>query len=113
MGALVFNPTWPRDAAEQQLIVVARDIHVGCEALINPLRASRAGLYPSARRVIPQEPPCRWCDRSGWHVTRQGLWRDDFGEVLSADRRVCARANHARSGMVSGIVFGDESMHDL
>lgn len=101
-----------RDAVERQHVVVSRDCVLGLEAMMNPLRARRTSLPEGAPTLDWAEPVCRWCDRRSWHVSRDPLWEDDFGSVRSHDGRVCARPNWARNSEVSGLVYGDEAMHN-
>ncbi len=108
----------PRELVEDQYFVAVRDLHVGNEAIFNPLRGRRStqpiGLNPAD--LIDQERDakgCRWCDPLGWSVQQSGLWADEFGEFLSVDGRVCARPNWARQAPISGMAFGDERMHNL
>lgn len=101
----------PRAAVERQRLVFVRDRLSGREAVFNPLRARRVPAH------VPAETPsaigCRWCDPEGWHVRQRGRWTEAFGDVTALAGRVCARPNWARQSASSGIVFGDERMHDL
>jgi hypothetical protein len=99
-----------RERVERQRLVYARDVLAGREAVFNPLRARRAA-EPAPEASAPID--CRWCDRDGWHVAQTGRWTERFGDVVALDGRVCARPNWARQAASSGIVFGDERMHDL
>jgi diadenosine tetraphosphate (Ap4A) HIT family hydrolase len=111
----------PRDAVEQQPLVVARDVALGAEAMFNPLRARRIAApapHPSLHRVVPltAEPEaCRWCGRgrSADGAAPRDLAVDLFGALYAANGRVRASANWARQAPVSGIIFGDDRMHDV
>lgn len=103
----------PRADVENQHIVSVRDLHLEHEALFNPLRLNR--IQPvsgrSAVELIDQqrrEEGCFWCEDKP-----EAVWLDEFGEVRSLDGRIVARGNWARSCVISGIVYGDESMHNL
>ncbi len=104
-----------REEVEKQVILALRDRRTGAEAFINPLRGRRptTGTAEDAVAVIEKErEECRWCRPDGWHVSQRGMWVDVFGDVLMNDR-VCARGNWARASPVSGIVYGDETMHNV
>ena len=102
-----------RRHVEKQHIVSVRDVHLGHEALFNPLRANRiktpTGL--AAADLIDREriqDGCIWCGRE--HASE---FTDEFGTVRSPDGRVTAHGNWARSSPISGVVRGDETMHNL
>ena len=109
----------PRDVIERQHLVVARDLALGSEAIFNPMRAKRVpartngphgdekGLeHEAGSRCFLCYPPLRTDGRPD-------LAEDEFGAVEAADGRVRASANWSRSASVSGIVYGDHSMHDV
>jgi hypothetical protein len=102
-----------REDVERQFLVSVRDRHLGDEAIFNPLRARR--LKPpsgaAAADLIDDERArngCSWCQSQD-----MGDSLDAFGLVRSPDGRVVARANWARSAPVSGLVHGNESMHNM
>lgn len=107
----------PRAAVEQQQLVMTRDVARGTEAIFNPLRSRRvapsSATAPSTPAADRDKKPCPWCDRSAWHVANTDLSADAFGAVYSSNGRVRAGPNWARQAPVSGVVFGDEKMHDL
>jgi hypothetical protein len=56
----------PRDAVENQIVLIVRDRFTGHEAIINPVRAKRtagardaAAASPSSSGSAPAH--CRWC----------------------------------------------------
>jgi hypothetical protein len=103
----------PRADLENQNIVSVRDLHLGTDALFNPLRASRvkppSGL-PAADLIDDERirEGCGWCE--GGHGTD---FVDAFGAVRSPDGRIEARGNWARGCAISGVVYGDREMHNL
>jgi hypothetical protein len=107
----------PRDAVENQIVLIVRDRFTGHEAIINPVRAKRtAGARDAAAAPSPSSSGsapahCRWCRE--WGLRQSGLWTDEWGQVLSADGRIGTRPNWARQSTVNGLAFGDETMHHL
>src|SRR5262245_13618796 len=109
----------PRAAVERQQLIITRDVQLATEALLNPLRArrtsasSRSRSVPLAASMDGAARTCSWCDPSAWHVSRSDLATDVFGASYAAAGRVRAGPNWARQAPVSGVVFGDQEMHDL
>lgn len=109
----------PRASVERQQLVIARDVPQGFEALVNSLRSRRVAPPTPAPAVESAIAPdagkddCAWCRRSGSHVSQPDLSYDEFGAVYAANGRVRGGPNWARQAPVSGVVFGDEQMHDL
>lgn len=102
-----------RGHVQNQHIVSVRDLHLGNEALFNPLRANRVKTPSgsSAADLIDKErilDGCTWCDRE-----HDSEFIDAFGAVRSADGRILGHGNWARSSPISGVVRGDETMHNL
>lgn len=107
-----------REEIEQQRVVFVQSRHLLNEAVLNPLRGRRTGTrHPAdAAGLVDRElreKGCRWCDESGWHVSRENRLQDDFGSVTSPDGRFRGSANWARLAPVSGLVYGDEDAHNL
>lgn len=124
---LMNDPAWeathqimglPREDIEYQSLICVRDNHLGTEALFNPIRARRvrkaSGSDPAL--ILDRELEkngCPWCEPDRWHAQQRDMWTDDFGEAYSSDGRVRAAANWARPTPISGLVLGDENMHNL
>ncbi len=102
----------PRHVVEDQTIVLIKDRQLGAEALFNPLRGRRS-VRPSMPSSLAAPGVCPWCSSDQWHVSRSDLWRDGFGDVVSADGRFRAGPNWARQAPISGLAWGDETVHDL
>ena len=106
----------PRDAVENQVLTMIRDRFTGHEAIINSLRAKRKVDTDGADQVSvsasgPIAAQCRWCRE--WHVRESAMWADEWGQIVSADRRIGTRPNWARQSAISALAFGDERMHCL
>jgi diadenosine tetraphosphate (Ap4A) HIT family hydrolase len=107
----------PRGEVEEQKLVLVRDNLLHTEAAYNVLRGRRSqGLSGDPVALVEAERAangCPFCDPAAWHSSRRSLWTDQFGEVISTDGRSRASANWARLAPVSGLVFGDEHMHNM
>lgn len=103
----------PRAQVEKQHIVTVRDLHLGHEAMFNPLRLNRV-RPPGGRPAVDlideerRREGCSWCDNG-----QNTEFLDDFGSVYSSDCRIRARGNWARGCAISGVIYGDEATHNL